>query len=93
MLHKLVKFTLLCLNCSNFSDVFDEDHFIISLKNDVNVVKKLPKELASATKAVKNFRSWSGVDYYEEEIARLWDEYQVHKTNLCTKQAIMSICN
>ncbi|XP_004237944.2 O-fucosyltransferase 7 [Solanum lycopersicum] len=62
---------------SNFSDVFDEDHFIISLKNDVNVVKKLPKELASATKAVKHFRSWSGVDYYEEEIARLWDEYQI----------------
>jgi len=93
LLHKLVKFILLCLNCSNFSDVFDEDHFINSLKNDVNVVKKLPKELASATKAVKHFRSWSGVDYYEEEIARLWDEYQVHKTNLCTKQAIMFICN
>uniref|UniRef100_M1D1G2 O-fucosyltransferase family protein n=1 Tax=Solanum tuberosum TaxID=4113 RepID=M1D1G2_SOLTU len=62
---------------SNFSDVFDEDHFINSLKNDVNVIKKLPKELASATKAVKHFRSWSGVDYYEEEIARLWDEYQI----------------
>ncbi|XP_075088835.1 O-fucosyltransferase 7 isoform X2 [Nicotiana tabacum] len=62
---------------SNFSDVFDEDHFISSLENDVKVVKKLPKELASATKAFKHFRSWSGVDYYEEEIARLWDEYQI----------------
>nr|XP_009609758.1 O-fucosyltransferase 7-like [Nicotiana tomentosiformis] len=76
-MYKVVKFTLLCLNCSNFSDVFDEDHFISSLENDVKVVKKLPKELASATKAVKHFRSWSGVDYYEEEIARLWDEYQI----------------
>lgn len=92
-MHKLVKFTLLSLKCSNFSDVFDEDHFIDSLKNDVNVVKKLPKEMASATKAVKHFRSWSGVDYYEEEIARLWDEYQVRQTNLCTKQATMFSCN
>lgn len=57
--------------------MFDEDHFINSLANDVRIVKKLPKELASATKVVKNFRSWSGVDYYKKEIASLWDEYQV----------------
>ncbi|MCD7460831.1 O-fucosyltransferase 7 [Datura stramonium] len=62
---------------SKFSDVFDEDHFINSLANDVRIVKKLPKELASATKIVKHFRSWSGVDYYEKEIASMWDEYQV----------------
>ncbi|KAK3025941.1 hypothetical protein RJ639_040857 [Escallonia herrerae] len=62
---------------SNFSDVFDEDHFINSLANDVKVIKKLPKELTSATRAVKHFRSWSGVDYYQEEIASMWEEYQV----------------
>ncbi|XP_016511108.1 O-fucosyltransferase 7-like isoform X3 [Nicotiana tabacum] len=62
---------------SKFSDVFDEDHFINSLANDVRIVKKLPKELASAARAVKHFRSWSGVDYYEKEIASMWDEYQV----------------
>ncbi|XP_015170236.1 uncharacterized protein At1g04910-like [Solanum tuberosum] len=62
---------------SNFSDVFDEDYFINSLANDVTIVKKLPKELASATKVVKHFRSWSGVDYYEKEIASMWDEYKV----------------
>ncbi|KAG5543942.1 hypothetical protein RHGRI_016633 [Rhododendron griersonianum] len=62
---------------SNFSDVFDEDHFITSLANDVKVIRKLPKELATATRAVKHFRSWSGVDYYQDEIASLWEDYQV----------------
>ncbi|KAA0065132.1 heme peroxidase, plant/fungal/bacterial [Cucumis melo var. makuwa] len=62
---------------SNFSDVFDEDHFISALAKDIKVIKKLPKELASATKVVRHFRSWSGMDYYEEEIATLWEEYQV----------------
>lgn len=62
---------------SNFSDVFDEEHFIESLASDVRVVKKLPKELANTTKAVKYFTSWSGVEYYQDEISRLWEDYQV----------------
>ncbi|KAF3445918.1 hypothetical protein FNV43_RR11095 [Rhamnella rubrinervis] len=62
---------------SNFSDVFDEDHFINVLANDVKIIKKLPKEMATATRAVKHFRSWSGMDYYEDEIASLWEDYQV----------------
>ncbi|XAR62133.1 hypothetical protein NMG60_11016767 [Bertholletia excelsa] len=65
------------LDTSKFSDVFDEDHFISSLANDVKVVKKLPKELAHATRVVKQFRSWSGIDYYQENIASMWDDYQV----------------
>ncbi|KAF8411418.1 hypothetical protein HHK36_003967 [Tetracentron sinense] len=62
---------------SNFSDVFDEDHFISALTNDVKVIKKLPKELTTATRAVKHFRSWSGIDYYQDEIASMWEDYQV----------------
>ncbi|KAF5468132.1 hypothetical protein F2P56_012309 [Juglans regia] len=62
---------------SNFSDVFDEDHFINALANDVRVVKKLPKEMAAATRAVKHFRSWSGMDYYRDEIASMWEDFQV----------------
>ena len=58
----------ICSICSHFSDVFDEDNFINVLANDVRVVKKLPKELATASKSKKEFRSWSGVEYYEEEI-------------------------
>ncbi|CAK7347184.1 unnamed protein product [Dovyalis caffra] len=62
---------------SNFSDVFDEDHFINALANDVKVIKMLPKEMDGATKAVKYFKSWSGINYYEEEIASMWVDYEV----------------
>ncbi|XP_068641281.1 O-fucosyltransferase 7 isoform X2 [Aristolochia californica] len=62
---------------SNFSDVFDEEHFISTLANDVKVVKKLPKELATSTKAIKHFTSWSGVEYYQDEISHLWNDFQV----------------
>ena len=67
-----------CSNCSNFSDVFDDNHFISSLANDVKVIKKLPKELATSTRAVKHFRSWSGIEYYQDEIASMWEDYQVY---------------
>lgn len=62
---------------SNFSDIFDEEHFVNSLANDVKIIKKLPIELVNATRMVKQFISWSGMDYYENEIARLWEDYQV----------------
>ncbi|KAF6139573.1 hypothetical protein GIB67_015530 [Kingdonia uniflora] len=62
---------------SNFSDGFDEYYCINTLANDVEVIKKLPSELASTTKVVKHFRSWSGIDYYQDEIARMWGEYQI----------------
>ncbi|XP_057974882.1 O-fucosyltransferase 7 isoform X2 [Malania oleifera] len=48
-----------------------------ALANDVKVIKKLPKVLATATRAVKHFRSWSGMDYYQNEIASMWEDYQV----------------
>jgi len=48
-----------------------------SLANDVKIIKKLPKELVNATRVVKQFISWSGMDYYENEIASLWEDYQV----------------
>ncbi|KAK7373002.1 hypothetical protein VNO80_06395 [Phaseolus coccineus] len=62
---------------SNFSDVFDEEHFMNSLANDVKIIKKLPYDLVNETKVVKQFISWSGMDYYENEIASLWEDYQV----------------
>lgn len=62
---------------SNFSDVFDEEYFIRALENDVPVVRKLPKELHSARKAHKQFRSWSTVKYYQEEIVQLWEDYKI----------------
>jgi hypothetical protein len=65
------------LICSTFSDIFDEKRFISSLADDIKIVKKLPKDLASETKMVKQFKSWSGMDYYQNEIATLWDYFKV----------------
>ncbi|XP_012571990.1 O-fucosyltransferase 38 [Cicer arietinum] len=61
---------------SVFSDIFDEFHFIESLKGDIRIVQELPKNLEAAPRARKHFTSWSGVGYYEE-MARLWKDYQV----------------
>jgi len=73
----LLDFIVFCLICSIFSDIFDEEWFISSLANDIKIIKKLPKKLVNATKIVMQFRSWSGMDYYENEIAALWDNFNV----------------
>ncbi|WOL19945.1 hypothetical protein Cni_G28747 [Canna indica] len=62
---------------SEFSDVFNEEYFIRSLANDVKIVKKLPKHLTKAMKSVKYFKSWSGLEYYQDEISQLWKDYKV----------------
>ncbi|KAK9757635.1 hypothetical protein RND81_01G175700 [Saponaria officinalis] len=62
---------------SNFADIFDQDHFISALANDVKVIKKLPKKFSAAPRAVKHFRSWSGLEYYQNEIASMWANYRV----------------
>lgn len=67
-----------CLGCSNFSDVFDVEYFIKALANDIPVIKALPPSMKSEPKVLKQFRSWSGVKYYEQEIGRLWLNYKVH---------------
>ncbi|KAA8531063.1 hypothetical protein F0562_005772 [Nyssa sinensis] len=61
---------------STFSDIFDERHFISTLKGDVRIVKDLPRELESVPRTRKHFTSWSGMSYYEE-MTRLWNDFQV----------------
>ncbi|XP_024932348.1 O-fucosyltransferase 38 isoform X2 [Ziziphus jujuba] len=61
---------------STFSDIFDELHFIQTLRGDVQIVKELPQELEALPRARKHFVSWSGVSYYEE-LTQLWKDYQV----------------
>ncbi|XP_015891097.1 O-fucosyltransferase 38 isoform X3 [Ziziphus jujuba] len=60
---------------STFSDIFDELHFIQTLRGDVQIVKELPQELEALPRARKHFVSWSGVSYYEE-LTQLWKDYQ-----------------
>ncbi|XP_060183730.1 O-fucosyltransferase 38 [Lycium barbarum] len=61
---------------STFSDIFDENHFIKTLRGDLRIIKELPKEIESLPRARKHFTSWSGVGYYEE-MTQLWKEHQV----------------
>lgn len=43
---------LLC-SCSSFADIFDVDHFIDVLRDEISIVKELPSEF-----------SWSTREYY-----------------------------
>ncbi|XP_050364645.1 O-fucosyltransferase 38 isoform X2 [Argentina anserina] len=61
---------------STFSDIFDEVHFIETLREDVKIVKELPQELAKVPRARKHFTSWASTSYYED-MTQLWNEYQV----------------
>ncbi|KAL9313846.1 hypothetical protein ACSQ67_019298 [Phaseolus vulgaris] len=61
---------------SVFSDIFDEIHFIESLKGDIRIVNELPKNLEGIPRARKHFTSWAGVGYYTD-LTRLWSDYQV----------------
>jgi hypothetical protein len=73
---------------SVFSDIFDEFHFIESLKGDIRIVHELPKTLEDAPRARKHFTSWSGVGYYEE-MTRLWNDYQVLKSFFYDEQLLL----
>ncbi|XP_017422506.1 O-fucosyltransferase 38 isoform X1 [Vigna angularis] len=61
---------------SVFSDIFDELHFIQSLKGDIRIVSELPKNLEGIPRARKHFTSWAGFGYYTD-MTRLWSDYQV----------------
>ncbi|CAN0877422.1 O-fucosyltransferase 38 [Linum grandiflorum] len=61
---------------SAFTDIFDEVHFITSLKGDVRIVKELPKDLQTIPHARKHFTSWSSMGYYAE-MAHIWNDFQV----------------
>jgi hypothetical protein len=71
--------------------VFDEEYFIKALKNDVHIVKQLPEELQSAQRARKHFRSWSGSEYYEQEITQLWNEYKVFDSMIISNYCYFSL--
>lgn len=45
------------VSCSSFVDIFDVDHFINVLKDDISIVKELPDEF-----------SWSTREYYATAI-------------------------
>eukprot|EP00271_Cylindrocystis_brebissonii_P017104 TRINITY_DN4306_c0_g1_i1.p1 TRINITY_DN4306_c0_g1~~TRINITY_DN4306_c0_g1_i1.p1 ORF type:complete len:760 (+),score=162.86 TRINITY_DN4306_c0_g1_i1:269-2548(+) len=64
-------------DASNFSQIFDEDYFIESLRDDVEVVRKLPPEFKHAEQYRAHFKSWSNFKYYNEIVGEAWVQYKV----------------
>ncbi|XP_044489180.1 protein ESMERALDA 1-like [Mangifera indica] len=59
---------------SNFSDIYDEDYFVSTLRNDVRVVNTIPEYIMERfghnMSNVYNFKvkAWSPIQYYKDEV-------------------------
>uniref|UniRef100_A0A0R0LDI6 O-fucosyltransferase family protein n=1 Tax=Glycine max TaxID=3847 RepID=A0A0R0LDI6_SOYBN len=67
---------------SNFEDIFDVKHFIYSLRDEVRIVKRVPKKFSSkhgyATLEMPPV-SWSNEIYYLEQILPLFGKHKALK--------------
>ncbi|KAF3795331.1 Uncharacterized protein EJ110_NYTH05402 [Nymphaea thermarum] len=62
---------------SGFKDLFDWQHFIHTLKDDINIVETLPSDLVEVEPFRKTPISWSKVNYYKTEVLPLLKQHRV----------------
>ncbi|KAJ7953855.1 O-fucosyltransferase family protein [Quillaja saponaria] len=65
---------------SNFEDIFDVKHFIDSLRDEVRIIKRLPKRVSRKhgyTQWEMPPVSWSNEKYYVQQILPLFNKYKV----------------
>ncbi|CAN6478341.1 unnamed protein product [Victoria cruziana] len=62
---------------SGFKDLFDWQHFIHTLKDDINIVETLPSDLVEVDPFRKTPISWSKVNYYKTEVLPLLKQHKV----------------
>jgi hypothetical protein len=65
-------FTIM-LCSSEFQDIFDVDHFITSLRDEVRILKELPPRLKLKVERVFLYSmppiSWSDISYYKNQVS------------------------
>ncbi|KAL3512403.1 hypothetical protein ACH5RR_025120 [Cinchona calisaya] len=70
---------------SEFRDIFDVDHFITSLRDEVRILKELPTRLKDRVEQGSLYTmapiSWSDISYYENQILPLIRKYKVVHLN------------
>lgn len=70
---------------SEFQDIFDIDHFITSLRDEVRILKELPPRLKRRVELGLFYTmppiSWSDISYYHDQILPLLRKYKVLHLN------------
>ncbi|XP_073293964.1 rhamnogalacturonan I rhamnosyltransferase 1-like [Primulina huaijiensis] len=70
---------------SSFQDIFDVDHFIASLRDEVRILKELPPRLKQRNELGMFYElppvSWSNISYYHSQILPLLKKYKVVRLN------------
>ncbi|KAK4766073.1 hypothetical protein SAY87_007715 [Trapa incisa] len=70
---------------SEFQDIFDVDHFITSLRDEVRILKELPSRLKKKVEQGRVYSmppvSWSDISYYHNQILPLIRKYKVLHLN------------
>ncbi|KAL0396905.1 UNVERIFIED_CONTAM: Rhamnogalacturonan I rhamnosyltransferase 1 [Sesamum calycinum] len=70
---------------SEFQDIFDVDHFITSLRDEVRILKELPPRVKRRVEMGMFYEmppvSWSDISYYHNQILPLIQKYKVVHLN------------
>lgn len=70
---------------SEFQDIFDVDHFIMSLRDEVRILKELPPRLKKRVELGMYYSmppvSWSDISYYKNQILPLIQKFKVLHLN------------
>ncbi|KAK4773369.1 hypothetical protein SAY87_028388 [Trapa incisa] len=70
---------------SEFQDIFNVDHFITSLRDEVRILKELPPSVKKRVERGMTYSmspiSWSDISYYHNQILPLIQKYKVLQLN------------